>query len=162
LQDGEVSHIRSVFDALLADLGTELLEALRQLSQERLAMRDIADIPEISDQATRLAEVTVDCYGREEELSAFEVYLSDALRLPFAATWRDPDEPGFSEPVTVEAVADLNDRRGVLLQVRRRGGKTRRVVAEQVWADATAEAASPNAIVLDDYRYWVEHGGLDN
>lgn len=121
-------------------------------------MRDIADIPEIPDQATRLAEVTVDCYGREEELSAFEVYLADALRLPFAATWRDPDEPGFSEPVTVEAVADLDERRGILLQVRRRSGKTRRVVAEQIWANATA---SPNAIVLDDYRYWVEHGGLD-
>jgi hypothetical protein len=137
---------------------SELLEALRQLSQERLAMRDIADIPEIPDQATRLAEVTVDCYGRDEELSAFEVYLSDALRLPFAATWRDPDEPGFSEPVTVEAVADRSGRRGVLLLVRRRGGKTRRVVAEQVWTDATA---GPNAIVLDDYRYWVEHGGLE-
>jgi len=56
-------------------------------------MRDIADIPEIPDRATRLAEITVDCYGREEELAAFEVYLSDALRPPFAATWRDPDEP---------------------------------------------------------------------
>lgn len=121
-------------------------------------MRGIADIPEIPDQATRLAEVTVDCYGREEELSAFEVYLSDALRLPFAATWLDPDEPGFSEPVTVEAVGDLDERRGILLQVRRQGGRTRRVVAEQVWADAMA---SPNAIVLDDYRYWVKHGGLD-
>jgi hypothetical protein len=32
-------------------------------------MRDIADIPEIPDRATRLAEVTVDCYGRDEELS---------------------------------------------------------------------------------------------
>jgi hypothetical protein len=46
-------------------------------------MRDIADIPEIPDQATRLDEITVDCYGREEELSAFDVYLTDALRLPF-------------------------------------------------------------------------------
>jgi hypothetical protein len=127
-------------------------------SQEKLALRDIADIPELPDRATRLAEVTVDCYGREEELSAFEVYLTDALRLPFAATWRDPDEPGFSEQVTVEAVADLDERRGVLLQVRRRGGKTRRAVAEQIWANATI---GPNAIVLDDYRYWVEHGGLD-
>ncbi len=64
-------------------------------------MRDIADIPAIPDRATRLAEVTVDCYGREEELSTFDVYLSDALRPPFAATWRDPDEPGHTEPVTV-------------------------------------------------------------
>jgi hypothetical protein len=76
--------------------------ALRQPEeQERLAMRDIADIPEIPDRATRLAEITVDCYGREEELSAFEVYLSDALRPPFAASWRDPDEPCHSESVTV-------------------------------------------------------------
>ena len=43
-------------------------------------MRDSADIPEIPDRATRLAEITVDCYGREEELSTFEVHLSDALR----------------------------------------------------------------------------------
>jgi Calcium binding len=121
-------------------------------------MRDISDIPEIPERATRLAEITVDCYGREEELSAFEVYLSDALRLPFAATWRDPDEPGFSEPVVVGEVADLDERRGILLQVRRRGGKARRVLAEQIWAN---ETAGPNAIVLDDYRFWVEHGGLD-
>jgi hypothetical protein len=120
-------------------------------------MRDIADIPKIPDQATRLAEVTVDCYGRDEELSGFDAYLSDALRPPFAATWRDPDEPGHVEPVTVLGVADIDERRGILLQVQR-GGKARRVLAEQIWAD---ETASPNALVLDDYRVWVEHGGLD-
>src|SRR6516164_2666643 len=116
-------------------------------------MRDIADIPEIPDRATRLAEITVDCYGREEELAAFEVYLSDALRPPFAATWRDPDEPGHAEPVTVLGVADLDERRGILLQVRRRGGKVRRVLSEQVWATKTPNS---NAIVLEDYRAWVE------
>lgn len=121
-------------------------------------MRDIADIPEIPDRATRLAEITVDCYGREEELSAFDVYLSDALRPPFAATWRDPDEPMHAEPVMVLGVAALDERRGILLKVQRRGGKARRVLAEQIWAD---ETASPNAIVLDDYRAWIEHGGLD-
>jgi calcium binding protein len=121
-------------------------------------MRDIADIPDIPDRATRLAEITVDCYGREEELSAFDVYLSDALQPLFAASWRDPDEPGHAEAVTILGVADLDERRGILLQVRRRGGKVRRVVAEQIWA---AEPASANAIVLEDYRAWVEHGGLD-
>jgi hypothetical protein len=121
-------------------------------------MRDIADIPEIPDRASRLAEITVDCYGREEELSAFDVYLSDALQPPFAASWRDPDEPGHAEAVTVLGVADLDEQRGILLQVRRRGGKVRRVLAEQIWA---AEPASTNAIVLDDYRAWVERGGLD-
>jgi hypothetical protein len=122
-------------------------------------MTDIADIPEIPDRATRLAEITVDCYGREEELSAFDVYLSDALRPPFAASWRDPDEPGHAEPVTVLGGTALDERRGILLQVRRRGGKARRVLAEQIWAD---ETASPNAIVLDDYRAWVARGGLDD
>ena len=121
-------------------------------------MRDIADIPEIPDQATRLDEITVDCYGREEELSAFDVYLTDALRLPFAATWRDPDEPGHHVPITVVGVADLDDRRGILLRVRQRGGKERQVLAEQAWAN---EMASPTAIVLDDYRFWVDRGGLE-
>jgi hypothetical protein len=122
-------------------------------------VRDIADIPEISDQATRLDEITVDCYGREEELSAFDVYLTDALRLPFAATWRDPDEPGHRVPITVLGVADLDDRRGILLRVRRRGGKERQVLAEQVWAN---EATSLNATVLNDYRYWADRGGLEH
>lgn len=121
-------------------------------------MGDIADIPEIPDRATRLAEITVDCYGREEELSAFDVYLSDALQPPFAASWRDPDEPGHAQAVTVLGVANLDERRGILLQVRRRGEKVRRALAEQIWA---AEPASTNAIVLDDYRAWVERGGLD-
>lgn len=38
-------------------------------------MHDIEDIPHLPDQATRLAEITVDAYGRDEELSSFEVYL---------------------------------------------------------------------------------------
>jgi hypothetical protein len=122
-------------------------------------MRNIEDIAEIPDRKTRLDEITVDCYGREEELAAFEVYLTDALHPPFAATWRDPDEAGHAEPITVLGVADVDDRRGILLNVRRRrGGKERRVLAEQVWAD---DATSANGIVLDDYRSWVDHGGLD-
>jgi hypothetical protein len=38
-------------------------------------MRNIEDIPEIPDQDARLAEITTDAYGRDEELSAFDVYL---------------------------------------------------------------------------------------
>jgi hypothetical protein len=121
-------------------------------------MHNIEDIPHIPDQETRLAEIVVDCYGRDEELSAFEVYLTDALQPPFAASWRDPDESGHDEPVTVTGVASVDDRRGVLLTVQRPGNKERRVPAEQLWAD---DAASVNATVLDDYRSWVEHGGLD-
>ena len=38
-------------------------------------MFDIEDIPtNISDQRERIQEVTVDCYGQSEELSAIEVY----------------------------------------------------------------------------------------
>ncbi len=43
-------------------------------------MPSIEDIPHLPDQATRLAEITVDAYGRDEELSGFEVYVTDALR----------------------------------------------------------------------------------
>ena len=42
-------------------------------------MGNIEDIPDIPDQARRLAEIRADCYGRDEESSAFEVYLTDAL-----------------------------------------------------------------------------------
>lgn len=121
-------------------------------------MHNIEDIPHIPDQATRLAEITVDTYGRDEELSAFDVYFTDALQPPFAATWRDPDEPGHAEPVTVLGVADVDDRRGVLLTVRRQDGKERRVMAEHIWAD---DAAGVNATILDDYRAWADGGGLE-
>jgi hypothetical protein len=118
-------------------------------------MRNIEDIPQIPDQAARWEEITVDCYGQDEELAAFEVYFTDALHPPFEATWRDPDEPGHAEQVTVLGVADVDPRRGILLAVRCPDGKERRVLAEQLWA---GEAGSANAIVLDDYRAW---GGVD-
>jgi hypothetical protein len=119
-------------------------------------MIEIEDIPGLPDQRQRIDEVTVDCYGQQEELSGFGVYLTEAMHFPFAATWRDPDQPGHVEAITVLGVADVDDRRGVLLQVRRGDGQ-RRLVAEQVWAD---EKGSANETVLDDYRYWVErlHG----
>jgi hypothetical protein len=114
-------------------------------------MIEIGDIPTLPDREKRIEEITVDCYGQFEELSGFGVYLTEALRFPFEATWRDPDEPGHAETVTVLGVADIDDRRGVLLQVRR-GDVERRIVAEQVWAK---DEAGANAIVLEDYRYWV-------
>jgi hypothetical protein len=55
----------------------------------------------------------------------------------------------------VLGVADVDQRRGILLAVRRQGGKERRILAEQLWAE---EAGSANAIILDDYRAW---GGVD-
>jgi hypothetical protein len=115
-------------------------------------MYDIEDIPDIPDQSQRIEEITVDCYGQAEELSAFEVYLTDAMHVPFPATWRDPDEPGHAEPVTVLGVESVDERRGILLSVKR-GGRERRLPADQVWAD---DETSANATVLNDYRYWVE------
>jgi hypothetical protein len=115
-------------------------------------MYDIEDIPSIPDQEERLSEVTVDCYDQAEELAAMEVYFTDAMHFPFAATWRDPDEPGHAEPVTVLDVDHVDERRGVLLRVRR-GDRERQVLAEQVWA---TKGKSANATVLDDYRYWID------
>jgi hypothetical protein len=119
-------------------------------------MRNIADIPSIPDPQQRLDEITVDCYGPEEALAAFEVYLSEALAIPFAATWRDPDEPGHAAAVTVLGVAMVDDRRGILLKVRQRNGSERRVLAEQLWAN---DPASASATVLNDYRDWIDTGG---
>jgi hypothetical protein len=115
-------------------------------------MYDIEDIPNIPDQSQRIQEVTVDCYNQAEELSAFEVYFTDAMKFPFPATWRDPDEPGHAEPVTVLGLESVDERRGILLSVKR-GDKGRRLLAEQVWAD---DEKGVNATILDDYRYWVE------
>ena len=115
-------------------------------------MIEIEDIPTLPDREQRIAEVTVDCYNQAEELSAFEVYFTDAMQFPFEATWRDPDEPGHAEPVTALGVDTVDERRGVLLQIKR-GDKQRRLLAEQVWAD---DDNSANATILNDYRYWVE------
>jgi hypothetical protein len=87
-------------------------------------MHDIDDIPNLPDPSQRVQEVTVDCYGQAEELSAFEVYFTDAMRFPFPAAWRDPDEPDHAEAVTVLGVDSVDQRRGVLLGVKR-GAKRR-------------------------------------
>ena len=55
---------------------------------------NIEDIPNIPDREQRFEEITVDCYDEYEVLSAFEVYLTDALRTPFAATWGKPGTRG--------------------------------------------------------------------
>ena len=116
----------------------------------------IEEIPTLPDRGQRIEEVTVDCYNQAEELSAFEVYFTDAVQFPFAATWRDPDEPVHAEPVTVLGVDSVDERRGILLRVQR-GDKRRRLLAEQVWAE---DEGSTNATILDNYRYWVQelHG----
>ncbi len=119
-------------------------------------MCDIEDIPNISDQSQRIGEITVDCHGQAEELSAFEVYFTDAMQFTFPAAWRDPDESGHAEPVTVLELNSVDERRGILLSVKR-GDKQRRLLAEQVWAD---DEGSANATILNDYWYWIKelHG----
>lgn len=121
-------------------------------------MINTEDIPAISDRQKRFDEILVDCYGQAEELAAMEVYFTDAMEFPFTAEWRDPDEPRHREAITVKGVADTDERRGVLLDVQRKGGKARRVPAEAVWAN---DAKSANGVILEDYRYWVnELNGL--
>jgi hypothetical protein len=57
----------------------------------------------------------------------------------------------------VLGVASSYDEDGVLMRVRLGDGTEREVLAEKLWA---AEAPGVNATVLDDYRVFVEQGGL--
>jgi hypothetical protein len=117
---------------------------------------NIEDIPSIPDRERRFEEITVDCYDEYEVLSAFEVYLTDALRTPFAASWGKPGTPGTAI-VTVLGVADMDEREGVRLRVRHQDGDDYEVLADQLWAE---DLSSANATVLDDYRAYVADGGL--
>jgi Calcium binding len=117
---------------------------------------DIADIPNITDREKRFEEITVDCYDEYEVLGAFEVYLTDALRTPFAASWGPPGT-AQAEHATVLGVAGTDERDGVRLRVRGGDGDEYEVRADELWA---YEAGSANATVLDDYRAYVAGGGL--
>jgi hypothetical protein len=117
---------------------------------------NIEDIPSIPDREQRFEEITVDCYDEYEVLSAFEVYLSDALRVPFTATWGELGTPQ-AELVMVLGVANTDEREGVRLRVRQTDGDENEVLADQLWAEDTG---SGNAVVLDDYRAYVANGGL--
>jgi hypothetical protein len=117
---------------------------------------NIVDIPSLPDREKRFEEITVDCYDEYEVLSAFEVYLTDALRMPFTAIWGAPDTLQ-AEQVTVLGVADTSEREGVRLRVRGGDGDTYKVLADQIWTDG---AESRNMIVLDDYRAYIAEGGL--
>lgn len=116
---------------------------------------DIADIPNLPSREQRFEEITVDCYNEDEVLSAFEVYLSDALRTPFAALWGAPGTDRLS--VTVLGAGDGYDDDGVLLRVHLADGDEQEVLADQLWA---VETPGVNATVLDDYRAFVAEGGL--
>ena len=117
---------------------------------------NIEDIPSIPDREKRFEEITVDCYDEYEGLSAFEVYLTDALRTPFAASWSEPSTQQ-AQSVIVLGAADTDEREGVRLRVRHQDGDEHGVLADQLWAEDTTSA---NAIVLDDYRAYIASGGL--
>lgn len=116
---------------------------------------DIADIPNLPSREHRFEQITVDCYNEYEQLSAFEVYLSDALRTPFAAFWGAPGTERL--PVTVLGTGDSSNDVGVLLRVRLADGDEQDVLADQIYA---IETPGVNATVLDDYRAFVAEGGL--
>jgi hypothetical protein len=117
---------------------------------------NIEGIPSIPDRERRFAEITVDCYDEYELLSAFTVYLTDALRAPFAASWGTPGS-AQAMPVTVLGVGDVDDREGVRLRLRAGDGDEYEVLADQLWA---VDGQSVNATVLDDYPAFVADGGL--
>jgi hypothetical protein len=119
-------------------------------------MMNIEDIPTIPDREKRFEEIIVDCYDEYEVFNAFEVYLTDALRTPFAAIWGSPGT-AQAEPVNVLSVASTDEHKGVRLRVRGSDGDEYDVLADQLWAD---DAGNANAIVLDDYRAYVDGGGL--
>lgn len=116
-------------------------------------LMNIEDIPNIPDRDERFVAITVDCYDEYKQLSAFEVYLTDALQSPFAAVW---GQGASATPMTVLGVADADEEEGVRLKVRHANGDEYEVPADQLWAADTPAYAT----VLDDYRVFVSQGGL--
>lgn len=117
---------------------------------------NLEDIPMIPERDKRFDEITVDCYDEYEILNAFECYVTEALRTPFAASWGMPTHAD-AQSVTVLGIAETDERQGMRLRVRANAGELYEVPADQLYADDTN---SPNAIVLDDYRAFVDSGGL--
>ncbi len=89
------------------------------------------------DLSELLADLGVANVKRPEQ--GERLHVEDERRANYTPVLRfvlaDPDEPGHAEPVMVLDVADVDDRRGIMLRVRRQDGKERRVVAEQNCAD---------------------------
>lgn len=112
------------------------------------------DIPDIPGQEARLDEITLGCHDEEERLSAFELYLTHALRSPFEALW---EQESSIIPVTVLRVAGCDDEEGVRLRVRHLDTREEAVPADRLRATG---ASSTEARVLDDYRAFVQQGGL--
>ncbi|MGB1286280.1 MAG: calcium-binding protein [Aggregatilineales bacterium] len=115
-----------------------------------MSMREIATI---EDRQERYSEITVDAYGYDEQEAAFEVYLQDGLDFPFISIWRDPDEVGHSQKVTVINYGTMDRHRGALLNVKY--GKKRRQVP--ILYLEIADKSDLNAIILRDYQHWFEN-----
>lgn len=125
-------------------------------SQTQRAVMQFEDIPRLPAQEDRLAEVMVGCHDVDERFTAFELYLSHTLRASFEALWNEGEGEAVA-PVTVLGVVDSDDVEGVRLRVRNAAGDEHILPAEQLRA---REASSAEAIGLDDYRVFVQRGGL--
>lgn len=112
------------------------------------------DIPHLPGQAARLEEITLGCHDEDERLSAFELYLTHALRLPFEALW---EQEASTVPVTVLGFAECDAEEGVRVRVRHLDTREQIVPADRLRATGTSDTA---AVVLDDYRAFVQQGGL--
>jgi Calcium binding len=90
-----------------------------------------------------IEEITVDCYGDEEELTGFLAYLEDALERPVEATV-------VGVPVTIVGVdCPAGGLRGLVARCRRDGADY-----EVSLLDVVLPRGSELARILAAYRYW--------
>ena len=90
-----------------------------------------------------IEEITVDCYGEDEELTGFLTYFEDALERPVEATV-------VGVPVTIVGVDCPGDAlRGLVARCRRGGADY-----EVSLLDVALPRGSELARILAAYRYW--------
>ena len=96
-----------------------------------------------ADLEALIEEITVDCYGEEEELTGFLTYLEDALERPVEATV-------VGVPVIIVGVdCPAGALRGLVARCRRDGADY-----EVSLLDVALPRGSELARVLAAYRYW--------
>jgi hypothetical protein len=92
-----------------------------------------------------IEEITVDCYGEDEELTGFLTFLEDALERPVDATV-------VGVPVTIVGVdCPAGALRGLVARCRRDGAEAEYEVS---LLDVVLPHGSELARVLAAYRYW--------
>ncbi|HEV8166531.1 MAG TPA: calcium-binding protein [Actinomycetota bacterium] len=90
-----------------------------------------------------IEEITVDCYGEDEELTGFLAYFEDALERPVEATV-------VGVPVTIVGVdCPAGALRGLVARCRRGGADY-----EVSLRDVALPRGSELARILAAYRYW--------